>query len=416
MNELWKTWNEVKKICKDKKSIFFYGRSEDWVPKTLPKFVDLDNIFIIDQNPSYLNTKFCGLDVLSPDYLKNENKEEIYIIITAGPYESVSEDLIDNNFIPGIHFCCTPEIRDWALLQEIRDYEREVIISCSDYSEKSKKRHSKAGGGLYLCNTKENSFIKKASGHFRQLVEVDKYYYVVEFVEKKIYVFNKNFEILEKYDIDQSKDLSDKPNSCGIAYDKSNDMFFVANSGSDEISIFDRQGFKYLDRISFSDKYEMYGDGQHHINDITIVDNSLFISYFSFNGSWKKGGMDGGVSEILIDNQNLGPQPIFHDLCMPHSPEIIDGQICVLDSMNGKLWVGNKRVEATLPGFARGLTYDNRFYFIGQSEDMYMSRLFGIKNNIMCNAGMYLFDLSTKVSRFYSFPDIMNIHDLHIYK
>ena len=47
---------------------------------------------------------------------------------------------------------------------------------------------------------------------------------------------------------------------------------------------------------------------------------------------------------------------------------------------------------------------------------MYMHRLLGLSNNIMQNAGIYLFDSETKVSRFYSFPDLVNIHDILIEK
>ena len=87
-------------------------------------------------------------------------------------------------FEAGINFCCTPEMRDWGLLQEIREYVSTIIVTCSDYGEKGKKRWSKLGGGIYTCNTKEHSFKKHISGHFRQMICADNKIYAVEFVEK----------------------------------------------------------------------------------------------------------------------------------------------------------------------------------------------------------------------------------------
>mgnify|MGYP001452192589 CR=1 FL=1 len=315
MDSIWKSWNEVKDICKDKK-VYLFGRSDDWIPKTAPKLTQYKELTIIDNNIAYENTKFYGLNVLNPNVLLKENKKDIYIIITAGPYESVSDDLISKGFKPSENFCCTPEIKDWGLLQYIRSYEREIIVSSSDYTEKSAKRHSKLGGGIYLCDTSTNNIEKKVNGHFRQIIEIENLYYVVEYVEKKIYVINKKFEVIEKYDIDQTKEKKEKPNCCGIAYCKKRNLFFVINAGSDEVSIYEKNNFKYIDKIKFSEKYDKTGNGQHHINDLTVVDDDLIISYFSLTGAWKKGGMDGGVCEINIDSENKKPLPIFNDLWM----------------------------------------------------------------------------------------------------
>ena len=35
---------------------------------------------------------------------------------------------------------------------------------------------------------------------------------------------------------------------------------------------------------------------------------------------------------------------------------------------------------------------------MGQSEDMYISRLFGVKPTVMLNAGFYIFDAETKAA------------------
>ena len=100
----------------------------------------------------------------------------------------------------------------------------------------------------------------------------------------------------------------------------------------------------------------------------------------------------------------------------PHSPEVFDGQIYVLDSFNKTLYHGTKAVSK-FPGFIRGLTCDENYFYIGQSEDMYLSKDMGSNiNNTMCNAGIFQVDVDKNISRFLSTPDVMNIHDILIYK
>ena len=61
---IWKTWTELKIILKSKNKIYFFGRSEDWVPKTLRKIDANKNVVILDNNPAYTNTKFSEKKVV----------------------------------------------------------------------------------------------------------------------------------------------------------------------------------------------------------------------------------------------------------------------------------------------------------------------------------------------------------------
>ena len=83
--------------------------------------------------------------------------------------------------------------------------------------------------------------------------------------------------------------------------------------------------------------------------------------------------------------------------------------------MNRNLLIGDS-IKSSFPGFVRGLTFDGKYYYVGQSEDMYTSQNFGSSNqNTMCNAGIYKIDLEKNISRFISMYDNMNIHDLLTY-
>jgi hypothetical protein len=94
MKDLWKSWNEVKKICQDK-TVVFWGRSEDWIPKTVKKIEKCVDKIIIDRNPTYEGSFFRDLPIFLPSKIDSLNIDDIYIIITGGVYESIAEDLVN---------------------------------------------------------------------------------------------------------------------------------------------------------------------------------------------------------------------------------------------------------------------------------------------------------------------------------
>ena len=400
---IWKTWTEVKQLCKNKRIILF-GRSEDWVYKTIARLPHAPD-HIVDSNPGYVGRTFLGLEIRHADTLKEEVKDDIYIVITGGVYESIVPQLEGYGFVAGRHFCTTPEYNDFKLLRDMHEYEQTILMASPDYDDPNSKRHSQAGGGLFVYQTDTYETRRVLPGHFRQLIRGGDYIYTVEFVEMQLYVLSNDLQVVNKL-------LIDTPNACGLAYSPERKALFLSNSATDTITVHDQETFQVLDEIQFSNKYKRTGSGQHHINDLCVVDDSLYVTYFSLSGNWKRGILDGGISEFDIDDLHSPPHIFVSDLWMPHTVRFIDGNLCYLDSMRGRFHISNQSVAGEFPGFVRGLAFDGRFYYIGQSEDMYMSRLFGISNNIMLNAGFYMFDLETKVSRFYGFMDTMNVHDL----
>ena len=410
---IWLDWTILHRILKQKKKVYFFGRSEDWVPKTLSKIKSLKlEIIILDNNPSYKNTSFLNCKVVNPNVLKKFNFKYDYVIITAEP-DTIIPELKKYKLEEEKNFCCTPQIKEWGKLQDIKKNSSDIIFSSSDYFDLSKARSSKLGGGIFLANVADQKYEKKIDGQYRQIIKQKKYYYAIEYIKKEVHIFDNKFQIIQKYKLDQTKEQNEKPNYCGITYIPQNKCFYVANTASDEISVYSQNDFKLIDKIVFSEKSKKFEDGQCHINDITSLGTSLLVSYFSRSGLWRKGIFDGGVSEIETNNNQIND--LISNLSQPHSPEIIEGQIYVLDSFNKYLYHGTKKVSK-FSGFMRGLTFDGNYFYIGQSEDMYLSKDMGSEyNNTMCNAGIFQLDVNKNISRFLSIPDVMNIHDILIY-
>jgi len=122
MESIWKTWTEVRQICQQKRVVLF-GRSEDWVLKTMAKLPHTPD-YVVDSNPGYSGQLFHGLEVRHADTLKTEVKDDLYVIITAGVYETIVAQLEGYGFSPGNHFCTTPEYNDYKLVREMREYQQ----------------------------------------------------------------------------------------------------------------------------------------------------------------------------------------------------------------------------------------------------------------------------------------------------
>ena len=114
--DIWLDWKVLNRILKEKENVYFFGRSEDWVPKTLNKLKkDKFTLTILDNNPFYNNTCFLSLDVKNPKVLEKFNLEKDFVIITAEP-ETIIPELEKYNLLPGKNFCCTPGIKEWGKL------------------------------------------------------------------------------------------------------------------------------------------------------------------------------------------------------------------------------------------------------------------------------------------------------------
>jgi hypothetical protein len=401
VNKYWAEWSFIKQIASSRE-VVFYGRSEDWIPKALKKIIPS---CIVDNNKAYSHTEYKGVIVKTPSEGLYSKKTKPYVVITGGIYDGIVSELMNNGFIPGDDFSCCPDYKDFKVLEEMREHEGKLIISCSDYNEPTRARHSRMGGGLYLCDLTSGLIEKKVSGSFRQMDRRKDIIYAVEYVEGEVQAFDKDFHLVASYKLDA-------PNYCGIAYNETKDIFVLVNAAQDTISIHDGASLSLLERRHYSNKSDLGRSSEHHLNDVATEGESLYVSYFSHSGNWQKGVFDGGVSRFEINNIDLPPEILMSGLWKPHSPQIIDGNLCILDSMRGRFYKNTQEFSGEFQSFARGLEFDGKYYYIGSSEDMYMSDRFGHSNNIMLNAGFYMFDPKTKASRFYSMLNNMNIHDL----
>lgn len=398
----WLNWYEVKNNIKGRDVIFF-GRSEDWVRKSLKYVVPL---YIVDSQSKFWGEVYEGLQITSLQKIKENNDLKPYFIITTGSYLSVIDELEKNNFFPGVDYCCCPEYKDYAVLDNLRNFSQKVIVTSPDYSSGKATRVSRAGGGIFEINigTSQNEYYvdKKIDGQYRQIIKYKSNYVVVEHDSGELHLIDKSYKILEKFNINS-------PNSCGLAYCDIKDVFYMSNTHSDIITVLDSK-FSAIDKFEFSNKSGNERNSFHHINDLTTHNGNLFVSYFSKSGNWRYNIYDGGAA-IWNENERKFHE-IISNLYMPHTPMVFDGKFHICDSSRGRLYVGTSEIKTEFSGFLRGLDYNGEYYILGLSETMYYSRLMGANKNIMLNAGIILYDSEKNISRIYPLLDLANIHQV----
>lgn len=399
MNKLWLNWSELDRVLQDKEVVFF--GSGEWAEKTLRK-INKKPLCILDNNELMQNTHMNDVKIVPPDYV-NKIKKEFIILITTGSYKSVIRELDEKGFKKADDYYCSPVLYNQKIEYEIKNNKQKLLFTCSQVPN---DESNNSGGGLYIFDMDKNSIQKRLSGKFHELVVTDNKYYILDEFEG-IKIFDKNFNYIKTYE--------GLPGSImhGLSYNEEDNLLYVGNTGRDSISIIDEKSGDLLKEIFISKKYQEGNVDKHHINDLHYYKGDLFISMFSFSGLWREGVYDGGIAKMDLNKEKITHYP-KSDLWMPHSVNFINGEIVFVDSMRGDVYKTNNKKLVNVNGFVRGLAYDGKYYYIGQSEHRYFDRLKDVSNNIHLNCGIHLYDPIHKASRFYSFENLTNIHSIKI--
>jgi len=385
--------------------IFFFGCSDDWVPKTLSN-LNFKPKFFIDNNKDLHGKAYEGVKVIPLSKFQKILSDKSLVIITSGSYVSILEDLKAINInLNKIYF--SPVFKDFYYLNELRSTECNVLFTSNDTNSNA-NRNSKYGGGVYLLNISEtsNKLKKIYSGSCRQIVKHSNDHYL--FIDNSGFLVSiciKSLKVINKFKIPRE--------CCGLAYDEISKIGYFACTKEEKIYKFSLKSQKFKIEKFIHFKNNPSKNNSFHINDIYLLEDRLLCSYFSFSGFWRKGIFDGGCA--VIDMRNGRVEKIYSDLMQPHSPFYFNGELGILESGTGKIYFNTYSSPVNFSGFIRGISnIDRSRLLIGQSETMYLSRVKSYKNNINMSAGFYLYDKDADCHRFISTPGICNIHDCKI--
>jgi len=392
----WKTYQELEQKVKNKK-VVFWGAS-NWIERTLNK-IKLPVAYIVDKSKLNQGIKYNNLEIFSPEKLKQEKKDKIFIIISTANYASVIDELHLIGFIMGENFCCSPELNQRKNKDDILEHKQTLLIS----SQQHWFDH-KSGGGIYKYSTNPKKIKKVYSGKCRGIAKFKNQYYVVDML-KGIVILDKNFKQIKLINIQKNSEPH------GITIDQNTKKLYLSQPGRDSIAAYSLKTNKLVKEFHLSHKWKLNRKDNHHINDLCIHEQSIYVAIFSFSGNWLSEIYDGGILELDKDSGKI-IGPIVSGLWMPHSVSRIQGKISYLNSMMGELYSGNKNKLTAINGFARGLDFDGKYYYIGVSEHRYPEKLQNISNNIGLNTGFYIFDPETNMTKFFPLPMAETIHSV----
>lgn len=394
--EAWLSWSEINHIQAHRDLVFF-GRGE-WMDKSIPYLIK-PAAYTVDNNLCEQGQEEAGLQIYSPERLKEENPDKIFIIITTTSFADVSRQLEGYGLHAGSHYCISPSLKNFHVISRIYGHSQTIHFTCSDRMDIDSDDR---GGGLYSYDIATRQKKKLIPGVCHGIVQSGNRIFMVDDLVG-VRIMNLDFETIEILD------MPAKSSPHGIAHCPKRNMLFVNFSGLDAIGMYDLNSGTFLGEIPLSEKFNKTGTPQHHINDCCVYGDYLYVSMFSASGNWKIGLYDGCILQFDIDSRKcLGP--VATDLWMPHSPTVINGILHYCDSMRGIVTDTTWRVMSQFNGFIRGIAYDGNFFYIGQSTHRYIDRRAGTTNNISLDTGIFLVDAAHKATKFFSMPELSDLN------
>lgn len=146
---------------------------------------------------------------------------------------------------------------------------------------------------------------------------------------------------------------------------------------------------------------ELAAEDRCHLNGLAMVNGKpRYVSALSQTNTRNGWRELKGTSGVIIDLDTN--EVVVEGLSMPHSPRWYRDELWVLESGKGTLakvnpYSGDVTTVATLPGFTRGLTFIDRFAFIGLSQvrESVFSELPVTQTKDERNCGVWVVDITT---------------------
>lgn len=397
----WKSADEISVISAGR-NVFFWGAS-NWVEASI-QILNINASGVLDNNPNNHGIKFQNLPVSAPKAtllteIDTNGNLRPFVVITTVNYLSVIDELHDLGFVMGDDFCVTPVLNTREAKDKLFEFDSKILVSCPEHAQSVD-----TGGGLYLLDPVKDSSIKLLSGKGRDLCHLPDGYGWIDNLRGLIFLDH-------QFNETSTCELPANCEAHGIVYDTKRNKILIGFAGRDSIGVYDYDSKDLINEIRISPKWGNNSKDNHHINDLCIIGDSLFFSMFSYSGNWPNECYDGVVAEYdLLRNTLIGP--VVNNLWMPHSVKRIWGKLMVLDSMRGQITDMNHGISGRFDSFIRGFDASDSYLLIGASEHRYPEKAPAGVMNIPLDAGVFIFEPKSKMSRFIKMPQITSIHSI----
>jgi len=353
--------------------------------------------FVADNNPDLQNSRILGVEILSPERLTALNGI-LQVIICTSSILDVQEQLHSLG-ISSAQISVSTYLGSAAQVYRLEQFCFRGFVSCGLPSS----RKSLHGGGVYQVeeNSSELKITKIFEGNCRNIELHGTRLDVACQGRGIVQICTKTLEVNNEIPIPKPASIH------GIR--RFGDHYYATDPESDSVLVLEQSG-KVVNRYSISDKFATMGSPQHHVNDLYILNNSIYVSMFSLSGNWKNGIFDGGVVEVDMSTGNI--RAVVDSLKMPHNVMFReDGEFYILDSLRGKILGYDRSDIGTLPGFTRGLAFSDNFIIVGESKNRNISKLERGEMLSSIDTRVTIVDPAIKASR--SIPMPQGISEIH---
>ncbi len=390
----WKSWDELKVKLKTRR-VVFWGAS-NWVERTLD-VLPMQLGYIVDNNPNNHGIRYAGAEVYPVDRLGEEDRQAVYIIVCTQNYPGVIDELGELGYVMGDDYCLTPLLNDRQAKDQLKSVDTTLLVSSPQHLFRDD-----CGGGLYEYRTLTGEIDKVYTGKVRGVTYVGDELLLIDMLKGLVFL-DKEYQEIDRLE------LLTNCEAHGLCYDPKSESIFVGQPGRDSIAIYSALERRAIKEIFISDKWSRNKKDNHHVNDIHVHGGSLYAAVFSRSGNWMNDVYDGAILEIDLEKGRI-VGPVVSGLWMPHSVSRFNGHLCYLDSMRGELFDTTWNRAGHFYSFIRGLDYDGKYYYVGASEHRYPDKL--DSDNIGLDAGFFLFDPDSKMSRFFKLAQTDSVHSL----
>lgn len=338
--------------------------------------------YAVDNDPARWGMRFEGLEVRSPEVLRNEAADGLHVVIACTAIEEVGAQLTAYGLRPGTEFSPSPflERQPGAAFDQIGP----LLVSCIGHQ-----------GGLYRVDPVTGDARLLVSGNFRGLARHPEGYLAVH--------EHDGFHLLDP-DLEPIRSVatSQRLNLHGVAVDPDRGRVFVNETALDRIGIYDLHTLDRRGEI-LPPPDGTGGVDLRHINDVAIHDQSLWVSMFSYEGVWRdRNWRDGTVMRLPLDG--AGPARIVHSgLRQPHSLLFADGKLLTCNSLECEVLEDGEPLVA-FGGYTRGLAATRGVLIVGQSRIRRLARFPARLLALSLDCGLHLWDRESRATRFVPLP------------
>lgn len=252
-------------------------------------------------------------------------------------------------------------------------------------------------GGLFEVNFRQGHIRAIAAGDYRGMVRAGGQYFVA--LPNGIVRYSQTFDML------QFKDIGDM-DIHGLAIWQEQWLFAV-ETARNAIGVYDLASLTRTGEIRF----HAADVDENHLNDVSIVNDVLYVSMFSPNGQWQQLVAEpaGAVLSIPLGDVDfttgraMQQAKVARDrLYMPHSVQFHENQLVYCESLRFCTVLNSEEIIEQ-QGFTRGLGFYQDTVFVGQSAMRHLSRVYG-KRHVSMDSGIYVYRRNHRQQRFISLP------------